>query len=327
MPDSSILDVNNLKVEFTTDRSKILALDGVGISLDKGKTLGLVGESGCGKSVTALAIMGLLPSHASVSGEVLFKNRNLLKLKKSEMAKIRGNQISMIFQEPMTSLNPVFTIEYQLAEVFKLHRGKSGKEIGPDIIELLDTVGISNPERRMKDYPHQLSGGMRQRVMIAMAMACEPDILIADEPTTALDVTIQAQILELMNKLQKSHNTGLLIITHDLGVIAQVADQVAVMYAGHIMEYSAINKLFAKPLHPYTKGLLKTIPSISKKQSRLEEIKGTVPHMSVVPPGCRFHERCTERIGKCSEEIPPLFEINSEKVRCWLYAQDRRSII
>ncbi len=325
LPDLPMLNVNNLKVEFTTDRSKILALDGVGISLDKGKTLGLVGESGCGKSVTALAVMGLLPSHATISGEVLFKNRNLLKLKKSEMAKVRGNQISMIFQEPMTSLNPVFTIEYQLAEVFKLHRGKSGKEIGPVIIELLDMVGISNPERRMKDYPHQLSGGMRQRVMIAMAMACEPDILIADEPTTALDVTIQAQILELMKELQKSHDTGLLIITHDLGVIAQIADQVAVMYAGHIMEYSAVNTLFAKPLHPYTTGLLKTIPSISKKQSRLEEIKGTVPHMSSVPPGCRFHERCSERIEICSQEIPPLLEVNSRKVRCWLYNQDRRS--
>ncbi|MGM0689677.1 MAG: ABC transporter ATP-binding protein [Bacillota bacterium] len=325
MPDLSMLNVSNLKVEFITDRSKILALDGVGISLDKGKTLGLVGESGCGKSVTALAVMGLLPAHATISGEVLFKNRNLLKLKKSEMAKIRGNQISMIFQEPMTSLNPVFTIEYQLAEVFKLHRGKSGKEISPVIIELLDMVGIPNPERRMKDYPHQLSGGMRQRVMIAMAMACEPDILIADEPTTALDVTIQAQILELMKELQKSHDTGLLIITHDLGVIAQIADQVAVMYAGHIMEYSSVNTLFAKPLHPYTTGLLKTIPSISKKQFRLEEIKGTVPHMSSVPPGCRFHERCSERIDICSQEIPPLLEINSRKVRCWLYTQDRRS--
>lgn len=319
MTELPILRVNNLKIEFTTDRNKILAVDGVDLSLAKGKTLGLVGESGCGKSVTALAVMGLLPAHASVSGEVIFKENDLLKFNKREMPKIRGNQISMIFQEPMTSLNPVFSIEYQLAEVFKLHRGMSGKEARSKIIDLLDMVGIPNPDRRMKDYPHQLSGGMRQRVMIAMAMACEPDILIADEPTTALDVTIQAQILELMSDLQKSHSTGLLIITHDLGVIAQVADQVAVMYAGHIMEYSAVKDIFKDPLHPYTRGLLKTIPQISKQQERLEEIKGTVPHMSEIPTGCRFNERCNERIKRCSSEIPPLSLIGERKVRCWLY--------
>lgn len=319
MTELPILRVNNLKIEFTTDRNKILAVDGVDLSLAKGKTLGLVGESGCGKSVTALAVMGLLPAHASVSGEVIFKENDLLKFNKREMPKIRGNQISMIFQEPMTSLNPVFSIEYQLAEVFKLHRGMSGKEARSKIIDLLDMVGIPNPDRRMKDYPHQLSGGMRQRVMIAMAMACEPDILIADEPTTALDVTIQAQILELMSDLQKSHSTGLLIITHDLGVIAQVADQVAVMYAGHIMEYSAVKDIFKDPLHPYTRGLLKTIPQISKQQERLEEIKGTVPHMSEIPTGCRFNERCNERIKRCSSEIPPLSLKGERKVRCWLY--------
>ncbi len=319
MPDLSLLKVNNLKIEFATDRSKILAVDGIDISLKRGKTLGLVGESGCGKSVTALAIMGLLPRHASISGEVFFKERDLLKLKNKDMAKIRGNQISMIFQEPMTSLNPVFNIEYQMAEVFKLHRGKSGKEVRPEIVDLLRTVGIPNPERRMKDFPHQLSGGMRQRVMIAIAMACEPDILIADEPTTALDVTIQAQILELMNELQRVHDTGLLMITHDLGVIAQVAEKVVVMYAGHIMEYSGVKEIFSDPLHPYTRGLLKTIPRISRKTKRLEEIKGTVPHMSNVPPGCRFHDRCSERLARCSKETPPVSQVNGRTVRCWLY--------
>ncbi len=319
MSDSPILQVKNLKIEFQTDRAKILAVDGVDLALGKGKTLGLVGESGCGKSVTALAVMGLLPAHASVTGNIFYKEQDLLKLKKSAMNKIRGNQMSMIFQEPMTSLNPVFTIEYQLAEVLCLHRGQNRKETRRKIVELLGIVGIPNPERRMKDYPHRLSGGMRQRVMIAMAMACEPDILIADEPTTALDVTIQGQILDLMNKLQQELQTSLLIITHDLGVIAQVAHNVVVMYAGHIMEYSSVRELFAEPLHPYTKGLLNTIPQIAKKQARLEEIKGTVPHMSNVPPGCRFNDRCSERLPICIQETPPVTNVNGRTVRCWLY--------
>ncbi|MGM0651717.1 MAG: ABC transporter ATP-binding protein [Bacillota bacterium] len=319
MSDSPLLQVNNLKIEFQTDRAKILAVDGIDLTLDKGKTLGLVGESGCGKSVTALAIMGLLPPHARVSGRIYYKDQDLLKLKKREMNNIRGNQLSMIFQEPMTSLNPVFTIEYQMAEVLSLHKGQNRKEIRRKIIELLSLVGIPNPDRRMKDFPHRLSGGMRQRVMIAMAMACEPDILIADEPTTALDVTIQAQILDLMNDLQNQLQTSLVMITHDLGVIAQVAHDVAVMYAGHIMEYSPVKHLFAEPLHPYTRGLLKTIPQIARKQNRLEEIKGTVPHMSKVPPGCRFNDRCSERMPVCVEEVPPVKEINGRTVRCWLY--------
>lgn len=319
MSDSPLLQVKNLKIEFQTDRAKILAVDGVDLALGKGKTLGLVGESGCGKSVTALAVMGLLPAHASVTGNIFYKEQDLLKLKKSAMNKIRGNQMSMIFQEPMTSLNPVFTIEYQLAEVLCLHRGQNRKETRRKIVELLGIVGIPNPERRMKDYPHRLSGGMRQRVMIAMAMACEPDILIADEPTTALDVTIQGQILDLMNKLQQELQTSLLIITHDLGVIAQVAHNVVVMYAGHIMEYSSVRELFAEPLHPYTKGLLNTIPQIAKKQARLEEIKGTVPHMSNVPPGCRFNDRCSERLPICIQETPPVTNVNGRTVRCWLY--------
>ncbi len=315
-----LLKVNDLKIEFTTDRAKILAVDGINIALDKGKTLGLVGESGCGKSVTALAIMGLLPGHAAVTGNIYYNDRDLLQLKNNEMNKIRGNQISMIFQEPMTSLNPVFTIEYQLAEVLKMHRGDKSKRTRQKIVELLGLVGIPNPERRMKDFPHRLSGGMRQRVMIAMALACEPDILIADEPTTALDVTIQAQILQLMNDLQNKFSTSLLVITHDLGVIAQIAHHVVVMYAGHVMEYATVKELFADPLHPYTKGLLKTIPQIAKKQARLEEIKGTVPHMSNVPPGCRFNDRCSDRMPRCIKETPPVMEMNERSVRCWLYS-------
>jgi len=319
LTEAQVLEVKDLKVEFTTDRSKTLAVDGVDLSLRQSGTLGLVGESGCGKSVTALSIMRLLPSYASVNGQIIFKGKDLLKTKKSEIARIRGNQISMIFQEPMTSLNPVFTVEYQLAEVLKLHRNEDQRGIRSRVVELLSMVGIPNPERRSRDYPHQLSGGMRQRVMIAMAMACEPGLLIADEPTTALDVTIQAQILDLMKRLQESHSTSLLFITHDLGVIAQIADRVAVMYAGQIMEYADVKELFAAPLHPYTRGLLKTIPQVSKKQSRLEEIKGTVPNMSSVPPGCRFNDRCSERMPRCSVEIPPLTESGGRKVRCWLY--------
>jgi oligopeptide/dipeptide ABC transporter ATP-binding protein len=326
MADESMLKVENLKVEFKTDRAKIFALDGISLALKSNETLGLVGESGCGKSVTALAVMGLLPNHASIAGKILFNGQNLLEKKESEMTKIRGNKISMIFQEPMTSLNPVFTIEDQLSEVLVLHQGSNNKkQTRQKVAELLQMVGIPNPERRMKDYPHRLSGGMRQRIMIAMALACEPDLLIADEPTTALDVTIQAQILVLMKQLQKDFGTGLLIITHDLGVIAQIAHRVAVMYAGQIMEYSSVKELFATPLHPYTRGLLKTIPNIAKTQDRLAEIKGMVPHMSKIPAGCRFHERCSERIPRCSEETPGMSEVDGRGVRCWLFNNGKGS--
>lgn len=316
---TDVLSIENLKVEFTTDRAKILAVDGINLALERNQTLGLVGESGCGKSVTALAVMGLLPHYASVEGNIMFNGRNLLKKSEREMTGIRGNYISMIFQEPMTSLNPVFTIEDQLAEVLKMHQRSEKKLIRPRIIELLSLVGIPNPERRMKDYPHQLSGGMRQRVMIAMALACEPEILIADEPTTALDVTIQAQILVLMKNLQQKLGTGLLIITHDLGVIAQVAHRVAVMYAGQVMEYAGVMDLFGNPLHPYTRGLLKTIPNMAQAKERLEEIKGMVPQLTNLPRGCRFQDRCTEKISRCSEEIPPMVQVEDRSVRCWLH--------
>jgi oligopeptide/dipeptide ABC transporter ATP-binding protein len=316
---SSLLSVENLSVEFITDRTRLLAVDGVNLGLMADQTLGIVGESGCGKSVTALAIMGLLPRYASVTGKVMYNGQDLLTKKDREMAKIRGNRISMIFQEPMTSLNPVFTIENQLAEVLRMHQNDSMKNTRQRIIELLRLVGIPNPGRRMKDYPHRFSGGMRQRVMIAMALACEPDILIADEPTTALDVTIQAQILMLMKKLQEKLSTGLIVITHDLGVIAQVADFVAVMYAGQIMEYTSVKKVFAEPKHPYTKGLIRTIPSIIETRSRLEEIKGIVPHLSDVPRGCRFHDRCDMAFSRCREETPGVLDTGDHLVRCWLY--------
>jgi oligopeptide/dipeptide ABC transporter ATP-binding protein len=238
------------------------------------------------------------------------------------MTEIRGKKISMIFQEPMTSLNPVFTIEDQLSEVLIMHHNSNKKGVKEMVVNLLRLVGIPNPERRILDYPHCLSGGMRQRVMIAMALACEPDILIADEPTTALDVTIQAQILVLMKKLQKDFSTGLIVISHDLGVIAQIADQVAVMYAGQIMEYTSVRELFNNPLHPYTKGLLKTIPSISVDCERLEEIKGMVPHLSMIPSGCRFHDRCIFNKPICSEKSPKLINMDEHKVRCWLYSSN-----
>jgi len=317
---SDALLIENLKVEFTTDRARILAVDGIDLTLERNQTLGLVGESGCGKSVTALAVMGLLPHYASIDGKIMFNGRDLLKYNDRDMTRIRGNHISMIFQEPMTSLNPVFTIEYQLAEVLKMHQRSEKKLIRSRIIELLSLVGIPNPERRMKDYPHQLSGGMRQRVMIAMALACEPEILIADEPTTALDVTIQAQILVLIKNLQQKLGTSLLIITHDLGVIAQVAHRVAVMYAGQVMEYAGVMELFGNPLHPYTRGLLKTIPNMARSRERLEEIKGMVPQLTNLPRGCRFQDRCPEKISRCSEEIPAMVQVENRSVRCWLHS-------
>ncbi len=318
MPESSLLRVENLKVKFETGRGKVVAVDGVDFALQKAQTLGIVGESGCGKSVTGLSIMGLLANNAKTSGKVLLGEEDLLKKTDRQMTRIRGNKISMIFQEPMTSLNPVFTIEDQLREVFRKHEELSRKDIRKKIIEMLKAVGIPNPDRRMKDYPHRLSGGMRQRVMIAMALACNPDILIADEPTTALDVTIQAQILVLMRELQEKLKTGVIMITHDLGVVAQVAHKVAVMYAGQIVEYADVEALFSKPLHPYTRGLMETIPSVKKGRAKLTEIKGTVPDLSHLPGGCRFHPRCREKIEKCSQEDPPVFNLPERDVRCWL---------
>ncbi len=320
MSANNLLKVENLKVEFDTGRGQVIAVDGVDFTLDRSQTLGIVGESGCGKSVTGLSIMGLLPNNAKKSGQVCFEGSNLLECNESKMIGIRGNRISMIFQEPMTSLNPVFTIQNQLSEVYRLHRKLHSREIRDKTIEALRIVGIPNPERRMKDYPHRLSGGMRQRVMIAMALACNPDILIADEPTTALDVTIQAQILVLIRKLQQELETGVIMITHDLGVVAQVAHKVAVMYAGQVVEYAAVEDLFDLPLHPYTRGLMNTIPDAKKTKAKLEEIEGTVPDLSSLPGGCRFHPRCKEKISRCSIDIPKMSELEGRKVRCWLHA-------
>ncbi len=315
----AILQIKDLHVSFYSDDSAVEAVSGVDLSLEKGETLGIVGESGCGKSVTAFSIMGLLPQNAEARGEILFNGENLLRKSENELEKIRGDQISIIFQEPLTSLNPVFTVEEQLREVYQYHRHLvEGNDVHRTIVELLDTVGIPNPERRMKNYPHQLSGGLRQRVMIAMALACNPDILIADEPTTALDVTIQAQILVLMKKLQKKMNAGLVMITHDLGVIAQLAQKVAVMYAGQVVEYTDVHSLFNDPKHPYTKGLLNTIPRMSDNRPRLHEIKGMVPDMTAVPRGCRFADRCEYRFDRCGD-APPVASRDGGYVRCWLH--------
>ncbi|MDZ7794505.1 MAG: ABC transporter ATP-binding protein [Spirochaetia bacterium] len=319
---SKLLQVNDLKIEFHTDHGAVVAVDGIDFSLERGETLGLVGESGAGKSVTSLAVMGLLPKYASVTGSVNYQDKNLLAFTEHELQKIRGDRISMIFQEPMTSLNPVFTIQDQLSETIELHQGGSRAEILERTVDSLDLVGIPNARRIMKQYPHQLSGGMRQRIMIAMALACNPDILIADEPTTALDVTIQAQILLLMRNLQERLDTGVLLITHDLGVVAQVAHKVGVMYAGQIVEFSSMDELFRRPKHPYTRGLLATIPNIDIKQAKLPIIEGTMPDLTTLPAACRFHPRCPECREICRIKEPPAYQVGESMIRCWNFENE-----
>ncbi|MBA2704580.1 MAG: ABC transporter ATP-binding protein [Blastocatellia bacterium] len=320
-----LLEVNNLQTHFPTRAGLVRAVDGVSFYIDKGELLGLVGESGCGKSVTALSIMRLIaPPGKIVGGEISFDGRNLLKLSDSEMRAIRGDDIAMIFQDPMTSLNPVFTVGEQIAEALRLHRKLSRKAAREGAIEAMREVSIPDPARRIKDYPHQLSGGMRQRVMIAMALACDPKLLIADEPTTALDVTIQAQILELLNELRKNRELAVLLITHDLGVVAEVADRVAVMYTGRIVEESPVEELFARPRHPYTEGLLRSVPKLSSasaaKAERLETIEGTVPSPTDLPPGCHFAPRCPYRLPRCTTEEIPLYNLSGGVcVRCVLF--------
>ncbi|MFP4521622.1 MAG: ABC transporter ATP-binding protein [Fibrobacterota bacterium] len=303
----ALLKINNLRTYFQTDECLVKAVDGIDLSLEKGETLALVGESGCGKSVTALSILSLIsrPPGRYFSGEILFGGKDLLKLSEKQMRKIRGNDISMIFQDPMTSLNPVYNCGDQVAEAVALHQGKSKKESLKIALSMFRDVGIPDPEQRLEEYPHQMSGGMRQRVMIAMALACRPSLLIADEPTTALDVTVQAQILELISGLRQEYGMSLLLITHDLGIVAETADRVAVMYAGQIVEEADSGKLFSDPRHPYTKGLLKSIPSLKGERRKLTPIKGNVPHPSKFPDGCRFHPRCPEAVEKCSTEKPP----------------------
>ena len=316
-----LLEVSDLKTYFFTDDGVVKAVDGVSFSIDEGETFGLVGESGCGKSVTALSIIKLIPDPPGkiIGGEVHLEGEDLLKKSEKEMQKIRGNKISMIFQEPMTSLDPVFTIGSELIETIQLHQGLEKKEAEKKAIEMLRVVGIPEPEKRMKEYPHQLSGGMRQRAMIAMALSCNPKLLIADEPTTALDVTIQAQILRLMDKLKEEFSAAVLLITHDLGVIAETCKNVGVMYAGKIVEYGSVEDIFENPLHPYTVGLNRAIPRLDVDTEKLQIIEGNVPDLIDMPSGCKFHPRCPYAMDICREKEPPLKEREKNHfARCYL---------
>jgi oligopeptide/dipeptide ABC transporter ATP-binding protein len=314
----NLLEVRDLVVEFRTDRGVLRAVDHTSFDIPKGKTLGIVGESGCGKSVTALSIMRLVadPPGRVLGGPIRYEGTNLLDLDEEAMRKIRGNQISMIFQEPMTSLNPVFTTGEQVAEAVRLHQGKTRQEALKVAIEMFKIVGIPSPENRVHNYPHQMSGGMRQRVMIAMALACKPTLLIADEPTTALDVTIQAQILELLRTLQSEFGMSIMLITHDLGVVAETCDQVIVMYAGRVVESSSATTLFEKARHPYTHGLLRSMPSHDSHGERLHEIPGMVPAPGALPEGCKFQERCEHVQEKCKSTEPELVTLGGSQVRC-----------
>lgn len=317
-----ILEVKNLKTYFYTDEGVVPAVDGVSFDLEEGETLAIVGESGCGKSVTSLSILRLVPYPPGkiIDGEIMYKGQNLLDISEKEMREKRGSEISMIFQEPMTSLNPVFTVGKQIMESLIYHQKMTKQQAHDRAVEMIKLVGIPTPEKCMKNYPHQLSGGMRQRVMIAMALSCNPKILIADEPTTALDVTIQAQILKLMAGLRDKTNTSIILITHDLGIVAQIAKNVMVMYAGQAVEYAPVNEIFDHPMHPYTVGLLNSIPKINQEQSELFTIKGTVPSPKDYPKGCRFAPRCEYATEKCLNELPDLMDIGSNhKVRCWKY--------
>lgn len=317
----TILSVRNLKTSFFTDGIEIKAVDGVTFDVPKGKTIGIVGESGSGKSITALSILKLIDSPGKiVGGEILYKGENLVDYDEKKMRKIRGNQISMIFQEPMTSLNPTYTVGQQIREAYKIHQGLGKKEGTKKAIEMLRLVGIPSPEKRVDQYPFELSGGMRQRVMIAMALACRPDLLIADEPTTALDVTIQAQILELIKELQDEFGMSVIMITHDLGVVAETCDYVAVMYCGKVVEYADVYTLFKNPKHPYTVGLLKSLPRHDVDQEELIPIKGTVPAPDELPKGCRFAPRCPFATELCHNELPELLDDGQGgQIRCWIY--------
>ena len=321
-----LLEVKDLKTYFYTFEGVARAVNGVSYYLDRGEALGIVGESGCGKSVTASSIMRIVPDPPGkiVGGQIYFHGEDLTRLSQKAMRRIRGSRIAMIFQEPMTSLNPVFTIGDQIAEMFTLHMGMNKKNGLAAAAEMLDRVQIPAPQKRLYDYPHQLSGGMRQRAMIAMALACDPELLIADEPTTALDVTVQAQILDLMNRLKDELGTAIQIITHDLGVIAEMSDRIIVMYAGRVVEESESVELFHNTLHPYTEGLLQSIPVLGSRsrgeQKRLTEIKGMVPSLYNLPSGCAFRKRCSQAMKICSEQEPPLGGVNdNHKVRCWLH--------
>ncbi len=308
MTESPLLEIRDLHVEFATSAGVVRAVDGVSYDIPRGRTLAVVGESGCGKSVTAMSILRLIERQRGeiTSGRIDFDGQSLLELSEEQMRRVRGNDIAMIFQEPMTSLNPVYTVGTQIGEAVQLHRGLDAAATEREVLRLLRLVGIPSPEQRYHEYPHQLSGGMRQRVMIAMALSCRPKLLIADEPTTALDVTIQAQILQLMQDLQARLGMSILLITHDLGVVANMAHEVVVMYAGRIVEHASVDDLYAHPQHPYTAGLLASLPDASVGFSRLQTIEGTVPDALSFPSGCRFHPRCRLRLERCADEQPEL---------------------
>ena len=326
-----LLEVTNLRTYFTTDAGVARAVDGVSLQVGTGETLGIVGESGCGKTVTALSVLGLIPSPPGeiVAGSsIRFNDEELLEVKPSRLREIRGNAISMIFQEPMTSLNPVLTVGHQIQEVLRLHRGLSKRDARATGVALLAEVGIPDPDQRFDAYPHQMSGGMLQRVMIAIALSCEPRLLIADEPTTALDVTIQAQILDLLVSLQRKHGMALLLITHDLGVIAEVCDRVVVMYGGQIVETGTTEEILTRPQHPYTQGLLASLPGIGDRDVRLNPIPGTVPSAVDWPEGCRFRDRCSFAWERCAEFTPDLLPVDGgsdRSARCWLVDRDDSS--
>jgi oligopeptide/dipeptide ABC transporter ATP-binding protein len=324
MANQGLLEIRGLKTHFYLHDGISKAVDGVSLTLHRGETVSIVGESGCGKSVTALSILRLIPQPPGriVAGEINFKGQNLLETENSEMRKVRGNQISMIFQEPMTSLNPLFTIGFQISETLRLHKGLSKQGALDRSVDVLKMVGIPSPEKRVRDYPHHLSGGMRQRVMIAMAIACEPSLIIADEPTTALDVTIQAQILDIMRSLKEKTGASVLLITHNLGVVADAAENVVVMYAGKIVEQAGVEEIFENPHHPYTSALMRAIPhpdEASRSRKELYVIPGIVPNPVHLPPGCKFQNRCALAFDKCTNEEPPLIQVaDNHFSRCWL---------
>ena len=321
-----ILNVSDLSLTLKGNRGYVKILDGINFSLEKGETLGIVGESGCGKSMTALSIMRLLPEKAKLSGDILFEGLSINKFSKRKMEAIRGHNVSMIFQDPLTSLNPLHTVGKQIEESLILHMKLTKKERMQRVVELLKEVGLPRAEELMNEYPHQLSGGMRQRVMIAIAMACRPKLLICDEPTTALDVTVQAQILELMNGLKKENDMSIIMITHDLGVVAEVCDRIVVMYAGKVVESAPVKELFKHPKHPYTKGLMMAIPKMGTRKQPLGSIPGTVPSPEEMPAGCRFAERCPFAMEVCHTKEPPLTTFtNDHSTSCWLF--DEKEVV
>jgi peptide/nickel transport system ATP-binding protein len=332
----ALLDVKDLRTRFRSDEGEVRAVDGVSLQVDRGEAVGLVGESGCGKTVTALSVMGLVPEPAGrilPGSSIQLDGRELIGLAPRQLRRLRGRRMAMIFQEPMSSLNPVYTVGSQLQEALVLHRGMGRKEARTEGVALLGEVGIGEPGRRFDEYPHQLSGGMRQRVMVAMALCSEPDLLIADEPSTALDVTIQAQILDLLADLRKRRGMALLLITHDLGVVAEVCDRVVVMYAGEVVEEGAVTEIFRAPQHPYTRGLLGSLPRLGDRRGRLRPIPGSVPSPLRWPQGCRFRERCPHAWDRCADEAPPLLPVEGggepgapRTSRCWLQVEPEREL-